>query len=74
VPKESVEKTAAEFAAELNRDTLIAQAVEIRQLRSLVDEAKRFIDGFAASAESGFTRRRKALEWIKRYKEIRDVP
>lgn len=34
---------------------------------SLLDEAAKFIRGFAASGESGFVRQRAALDWLTRY-------
>lgn len=34
---------------------------------ALLDEASRFIQGFAASSDSGFVRQRAALDWMQRY-------
>jgi hypothetical protein len=64
-------KTPETLAAELNRDILIVQAEELRELRRLVDEAEKFISGFAASAESDFTRRKKTLKWLEDYRKMR---
>lgn len=33
----------------------------------LLEEAKRFIEGFAASGESGFAKRKRALQWLDAY-------
>jgi hypothetical protein len=40
----------------------------------LLDEAEKFITGFAHSAESGFVRRQAALNWIGAYKGMERVP
>jgi hypothetical protein len=42
------------------------ESVDLREAVALLSEAEKFIDGFAASAESGFARQKKALEWLRR--------
>jgi hypothetical protein len=33
----------------------------------LLEEASKFIDGFAASGDSGFAKRKRALQWMQAY-------
>lgn len=37
--------------------------------RALLAEAEKYITGFAASAESGFARRKRAEQWLQQYRE-----
>lgn len=41
-----------------------------RERAELLAEAALFIEGFAASGESGFARQRKAQEWLARYRKL----
>jgi len=36
--------------------------------KELLDEAAKFIEGFATSGESGFIRQQAALKWLRRYR------
>lgn len=43
----------------------LVKCEDARLASALLDEAKRFIRGFASSAESGFIRQRAAQQWLR---------